>query len=745
MFSNKELLQERINELDNAILNYKDEKINIFSFTTRDRMLDCFIDSNFCFASQGVYEKSDINFENIKTSANFITTDTLGEIKIITSETTNIFTTKEEAVNYLSATTLEAKENIKLSNADLSTKSLVDNTNDTEEILINSISSKLVDNIVENTEYSEDILSTAIVSDFIDDLYTTIDYDKVLAIDFETANEYHDKACSVGIALYENGEISLSKEFLINPETYFNKTNIDIHGITEDMVKDSPAFPLVWKNIFDIIDERTLVIAHNAAFDIRLLKKLIAIYKTEYKEFDYLCTQNLYRSNIKLDAYNLKAVGTHIGETFEHHRAVDDSLVCLKAFLHVINDAKYLNRNLIETEFHTPIEKFVMTQENLRYTARVKRQSSFNRFNTSGFKAKDLKPKTTNFDENHPVFGKVFTFTGDFTNFSSKEEAAQRIVDLGGIFKDGLVKANDYLVQGINLNTGLPMEGSKVQKVADYNNKGCNIQIITEFELMNLLSVKSTNEEDVIPNVEETIVENTTHSSNAIEKHEPININVEEVLEESNEHNIAIEIKQPIKKEVIADKTEPVENPIVTESSTKGKFKPKVKDTQLSMFDLIMGGTEDSTTEDNSISLDQEIEPVVEQTTLGLDIRIVEEAKVNTTNANEQKEVSLESTNIAKESKTYSLIAPKGDYIKFETESEKLEKLKEYKLISAKATACDKAIYYKGVYSTEAIRCDIVGYLDLDVLVLDINGKLHSIRGEYLKQMQDANFSIFES
>ncbi|MGL5574539.1 MAG: exonuclease domain-containing protein [Sarcina sp.] len=722
MFSNKELLQERINELDNAILNYKDDKINIFSFTTKERMLDCFINNNFCFASQGVYEKNDINFENIKSSACFIATDTLGEIKVITSEATKIFKNKDEAIEFLSISTEDISEI---------------STPDPENINTESL--------VENIEYNEETLSNSIVSDVIDDLYTTIDYDKILAIDFETANEYHDKACSVGIALYENGEISLSKEFLINPETYFNKTNVDIHGITENMVKESPAFPVIWKNIFDIIDEKTLVIAHNAAFDIRLLQKLIAIYKCEYKEFDYLCTQNLYRSNIKLDAYNLKAVGIHIGETFEHHKAVDDSLVCLKAFLHVINEEKYFNRNLIENEFHTSIEKFTMTNETLAYTARVKRQASFNRFNTSGFKAKDLKPKTTTFDETHPVFGKVFTFTGDFTNFSSKEEAAQRIVDLGGIFKDGLVKANDYLVQGINLSTGLPMDGSKVQKVADYNNKGCNIQIITEFELMNLLSIKSTNEEEITPIVEETILENSTETNAIEENHEHINIDVEEVLEESNEHNIAIEIEQPIEEKVTIDKIESIENSIVTENSSKRNFKAKVKDTQLSMFDLMMGSSEEVAVEDSSTVPNQEIEPIVEQPTLGLDITVVKETKVNTTNPNEQKEVSLESTHVAKESKTYSLISPKGDYIKFETESEKLEKLKEYKLISAKATACDKSIYYKGVYSTEAIRCDIVGYLDLDVLVLNIDGKLHSIRGEYLKQMQDTNFSIFES
>ncbi|MGL4763062.1 MAG: exonuclease domain-containing protein [Sarcina sp.] len=748
MFSNKELLQERINELDNAILNYKDDKINIFSFATKERMLDCFINSNFCFASQGVYEKNDIDFKCIKSSANFITTNISGDIKLITLENEAIFRTKDEAINFINADSSinSSKEFIEVVSEDATVYENFENSSN---------------DIMTNVEYSEELLDDSNISDVLDELYTGVDYDKILAIDFETANEFHDKACSIGIAIYENGEINLSKEFLINPETYFNKTNISIHGITEDMVKDAPTFPTVWKNIFDMIDSRTLVIAHNAAFDIRLLQKLVAIYKCEFKDFDYLCTQNLYRSNVKLDAYNLKAVGTHIGESFEHHKAVDDSLICLKAFLNVVNTPRLFNRNLIENELRTTVSRFTMTDENKRYTARVKRQS-FNKFSTSNFKAKDLKPKSTNFDENHPVFEKVFTFTGDFTNFASKEEAAQRIVDLGGTFKDGLVKANDYLVQGINLNTGLPMEGSKVQKVADYNNKGCNIQIISEFELMNLLSVKSATEkieedkqiiekENIIPASSEDVVileensniDNTTEQGSKTPTGDLGNLvlDLEDTIANSKDSELFIEISKPIAPPIIEDVKEETQDNIVIDTpkeevcATKPKFKPRGSDTQLSMFDLMMGGSPSEETGEvtTTETLDAEISKPEVTTTTSL--------------SNDLTNVATETSKseIQTEARTYSLIPPKNDFIRFETESEKLEKLKQYKLISAKATACDKAIYYKGVYSSDAIRCDIVGYLDLDVLILDINGKLHSIRGEYLKQMQDANFSIFEA
>ena len=56
---------------------------------------------------------------------------------------------------------------------------------------------------------------------------------RVLAIDFETANEDQRSICSLGIALAEDNEIVFNKEFLINPEEEFDPYNIKIHNITD--------------------------------------------------------------------------------------------------------------------------------------------------------------------------------------------------------------------------------------------------------------------------------------------------------------------------------------------------------------------------------------------------------------------------------------------------------------------------------------------------------------------------------
>ncbi|MDO5039423.1 3'-5' exonuclease [Clostridium sp.] len=81
------------------------------------------------------------------------------------------------------------------------------------------------------------------------------------------------------------------------------------------------------------------------------------------------------------------------------------------------------------------------------------------------------------------------------------------------------------------------------------------------------------------------------------------------------------------------------------------------------------------------------------------------------------------------------MINPKREWIEFKSEEEKVEKLKELKIISSKAKEV-KELYYKGAYSDGSILCDVVGYVDENEIILKINEKLHSVHPEYFLDMQ---------
>lgn len=83
------------------------------------------------------------------------------------------------------------------------------------------------------------------------------------AIDFETANRQTHSACSVALTIVRDSEIVDEYYSLIQPETWFDRINTQIHGIRETDVLDSPKFPEVWDEMNQYFTRDQLVIAHN--------------------------------------------------------------------------------------------------------------------------------------------------------------------------------------------------------------------------------------------------------------------------------------------------------------------------------------------------------------------------------------------------------------------------------------------------------------------------------------------------
>lgn len=94
---------------------------------------------------------------------------------------------------------------------------------------------------------------------------------KFTALDFETANYSNASICSVGIAVFLEGEFTESREWLVRPPRghgWFREDFVEIHGITFKDVADAPEFPTVAAELLPYLTNSDLVVAHNAAFDI---------------------------------------------------------------------------------------------------------------------------------------------------------------------------------------------------------------------------------------------------------------------------------------------------------------------------------------------------------------------------------------------------------------------------------------------------------------------------------------------
>ena len=161
---------------------------------------------------------------------------------------------------------------------------------------------------------------------------------RFVAFDVETPNGRCDRMSAIGITVIEEGIIIDEYYSLVNPETYFDYFNTVLTGISEETVRDAPTFPEVWKKIEPIMSEGLLV-AHNAVFDLGVLRKCLNAYEIEWRPYArYLCTVQMGRKLLPGMKHNLNVMCDHYGIPLDHHQAMSDSRACAKILMRYMED-----------------------------------------------------------------------------------------------------------------------------------------------------------------------------------------------------------------------------------------------------------------------------------------------------------------------------------------------------------------------------------------------------------------------
>ena len=118
---------------------------------------------------------------------------------------------------------------------------------------------------------------------------------RFIVFDVETPNRYNNRMSAIGIDVIEDGVIVNEYYSLVNPEQPFDYFNTRLTGISAETVAGSPTFPELWDEIEPLMSSGLLV-AHNAIFDMNVLKKCLCDYKINWKPYvRYTCTVQLGR------------------------------------------------------------------------------------------------------------------------------------------------------------------------------------------------------------------------------------------------------------------------------------------------------------------------------------------------------------------------------------------------------------------------------------------------------------------
>ena len=78
------------------------------------------------------------------------------------------------------------------------------------------------------------------------------------------------------VSVNADGSIVDSRQMYINPECHIPANATDIHGITDDMVKDVPPFRQVARDILSFIGDKTIAGYNIRKFDIPILLRELA-------------------------------------------------------------------------------------------------------------------------------------------------------------------------------------------------------------------------------------------------------------------------------------------------------------------------------------------------------------------------------------------------------------------------------------------------------------------------------------
>ena len=164
--------------------------------------------------------------------------------------------------------------------------------------------------------------------------------DRYIVFDTETPNSRNDSICSIGICVVEDGKIVDERYDLVDPEARFDVFNVELHGISPEMVRYEKNFPVLWQEIEPLMNSGVLV-AHNASFDLGVLSKLFRRYGMVRSPDSYACTVQMGRKCIpEASNHKLNTLCQLLGIGLDHHNAASDAHACAELLCH------YMDRGL---------------------------------------------------------------------------------------------------------------------------------------------------------------------------------------------------------------------------------------------------------------------------------------------------------------------------------------------------------------------------------------------------------------
>lgn len=175
-------------------------------------------------------------------------------------------------------------------------------------------------------------------------------------LDIETTGgKYNEEGITeIAIHRFDGHQVVDTFISLVNPEKDIQPFVVNLTGINNKMLRTAPKFHEVAKRIIEITED-TVLVAHNAQFDYRILR-------TEFRRLGYnyqrktLCTVDLSKTLLPdAESYSLGKLVRSLGiPVSDRHRANGDALATIKLFKLLLakDTEKKIIQDVIRKETH---------------------------------------------------------------------------------------------------------------------------------------------------------------------------------------------------------------------------------------------------------------------------------------------------------------------------------------------------------------------------------------------------------
>lgn len=296
--------------------------------------------------------------------------------------------------------------------------------------------------------------------------------DDFCVVDIETTglSPAYDEIIELSAVKVRSGSVIDKFSALVKPDgryigdngelLYVNEFITELTGITNEMLETAPL-------ISEVIDEflcfvgNSIIVGHNVNFDINfiydtLLNEKGIDFKNNFCDLLRVSKQ-LFP---ELPNHKLLTVASALNVSVtESHRGLADCLTSFECFqkCRLFVEENNINFDIFKNNGDVDLRKITTSKENI--------------------------------DHSHPLFGKVCVFTGTLEKMT-RAEAAQIVVDFGGICENGVTSRSNFLILGNNDYCKSIKDGksNKQKKAEKLILNGQDLQILPEDVFYDMLT-----------------------------------------------------------------------------------------------------------------------------------------------------------------------------------------------------------------------------------------------------------------